>query len=217
MAIFRTFAAAVAIGVVGICAGAGADALMRGRQTPAAERVAVAIGDLRIAVPSDYVRAGASAGGAERIDLVLSLPDMAPAGDPRARGAANRALVFLAIGRMDGGIDPADRAQDLYGRFLEPDAWRNPGGLVLRRFEAGSPYEDEELYVAPPDGRAFAARCRKAVKGMESIGESCLWRFRRNGADVQVRFRPDLLPQWEALIGGLAAKFDEWGAARRGS
>jgi hypothetical protein len=109
-------------------------------------------------------------------------------------------------------LDPSERPQELYGRFLEPDTWESPGGLLLRRFEAGSPYEDEELFIAPPDGRAFSARCRKPGKATEAIGDACLWRFRQSGADVQVRFTVDLLPQWETMATGVGKLLERWTA-----
>ena len=47
-------------------------------------------------------------------------------------------------------------------RFLEPDGWSHPGGLIARAFQAGSPFEGQELYFVAPEGRVFAARCAKA-------------------------------------------------------
>jgi hypothetical protein len=206
-----------AMGLVGVGAGLGADALLRPVAAPAAEVVPATIGALRLAVPAAFVRGGARAGG-ERIDAVLRHPTFeAAASAPRGArpaGADVSGLVFLSIVKADGGIDPAERAQDLYGRFLEADAWQNPGGLLLRRFQAGSPYEDEELYLSPPDGRAFTARCRKPGKGTDLIGEACLWRHRIEGADIQVRFAPDLLPEWEALAAGVRQRVAEWAALR---
>jgi hypothetical protein len=167
----------------------------------------------------DFFRGGAPprTGTSERIDLLALFPEMSAAGIPPATTTAltaqdPRRLVFIAVLRGDGVLDPSERPQELYGRFLEPDTWQNPGGLLLRRFEAGSPYEDEELFIAPPDGRVFAARCRKPGKGTENIGEACLWRFRQAGADVQVRFSVDLLPQWEPMATGVGRLLGAWAA-----
>jgi hypothetical protein len=110
--------------------------------------------------------------------------------------------VFIALLREDGAMDPSQRVTEIYGRFLEPDIWNNPGGLLLRRFTPESPYHDEELFISPPEGREFSARCRKPGAS-QLIGEMCVWRYRDAGVDVQVRFAPDLLPQWEALMSGV--------------
>lgn len=181
------------------------------------EIVPVTIDQLRLNIPQGFLRGGAvpSTGTSERVDLIVHFPDMDAAGVPPATttdmAALNpRHLLFLAILRGDGILDPAERPNELYGRFLEPDTWQNPGGLLLRRFEASSPYGDEELFLAPPDGRVFTARCRKPGKTTASIGETCVWRFRQNGADIQLRFSPDLLPQWETMAMGVGKLLTEW-------
>ncbi len=216
----RTILAIVSLALLGVVMGLAINAFRGGRTVAGtAEKVPVTINNLRLNVPMDFFRGGAPPrpGTSERIDLLTLFPDMRPAGVPPATTTAltaldPRRLVFIAILRGDGVLDPSERPQELYGRFLEPDTWQNPGGLLLRRFEAGSPYEDEELFIAPPDGRVFAARCRKPGKGAEGIGEACLWRFRQAGADIQVRFSVDLLPQWEAMAMGVGRLVETWAA-----
>jgi hypothetical protein len=175
------------------------------------EPIPLRVGGVSFRIPPAYVRAGAlpRPGVQDRIDLALIFPGMQAqeAGGPLAN-------IFLSIMREDGVTDPSERVEQIYGRFLEPDIWQNPGGLLLRRFTPDSPYGDEELFISPPDGRAFSARCRKPpapgqARGAQ-IGETCLWRFRLGGADAQVRFSPDLLPQWEALATGLREKIGGW-------
>ncbi len=212
MSLLKIVSVVIATVLGGVGAGLAAHALIRGQNARLApEPIPVTFAGLRLVVPSDYVRGGAESGN--RLNVVMRHPDMGPAADVRSHGDP-ASLVFLAIMPSDGEMDPGQRVQDLYGRFFEPDAWRNPGGLLMRRFQAGSPYEDEELYLAPPDGREFAARCRKAGRTGERqtdlVGESCLWRFRREGADIQVRFSPERLPQWEALAAGVRARIDGW-------
>jgi hypothetical protein len=203
-------------------AGAGAGVVIFTLTRPADDAagavriVPVTIEGLRLSVPAGYFRSGVVPRGAmaERIDLVFEFPDMKPVASRSPVSGHQEQLhqrqVFMAIMRSDGVIDPAERPQELYGRFLEPDVWDNPGGLMMRRFAPDSPYSDEELFLAPPDGRRFSARCRKPVKAAEDIGEACLWRFRQAGADVQVRFTPDLLTQWEVLEGGVKRLLVAW-------
>jgi hypothetical protein len=217
---FKKLLVVVILALAGVGIGLGVNGWRDGGLTgDATTPVPVTINALRLTVPAGFFRGGAPArsGTSERIDLVVQFPEMTAAGIPPATTTAlaaqdPRRLVFVAILRGDGVLDPSERPQELYGRFLEPDTWQNPGGLLLRRFEAGSPYEDEELFMAPPDGRVFAARCRKPGKGTEGIGEACLWRFRQAGADVQVRFAVELLPQWEAMAMGLGRLLQTWAA-----
>jgi hypothetical protein len=97
-------------------------------------------------------------------------------------------------------LDPQERPSKLYARFLTPEALEGPGGLVLRQFEAESPYESEELLLSPPDGRAFFARCPKAQIG--APGEECLSLFRDGVIDVELRYPRELLEHWETLFDG---------------
>ncbi len=170
------------------------------------EPIAVSIGRASFHIPPALVRSGAlpRPGAQERVDLAMRFPDMAPAAPTETA-----TTIFVALLREDGAVDPAQRVTEIYGRFLEPDIWGNPGGLLLRRFTADSPYHDEELFISPPEGREFSARCRKP-SAVQMIGEMCVWRYRDAGIDVQVRFAPELLPQWETLAAGVRAKVAEW-------
>ncbi len=202
--------------------GAGAGIVLYSLTKPAedgsgaARIVPVTIEGLRLSIPATYFRSRVlpRAAMTERVDLVADFPEMKSTESPLPTSLSQQMQaqkkVFLAIMRGDGVIDPAERPQDLYGRFLEPDVWENPGGLIMRRFSPDSPYGDEEVFMAPPDGRRFSARCRKQLKAAEDIGEVCLWRFRQSGADIQVRFSPDLLTQWEALEQGVKRLVAGW-------
>jgi hypothetical protein len=214
MGFIRLFLAVIGLALAGAAVGAGAfwwtQQPARGPRGP----IAISIGEARFRIPPEYFRAGAlpRPGSQDRVDLVLTFPAMDAAGT--GQGSPDT-RIFVALLREDGVLDPADRVNDIYGRFLEPDIWHNPGGLLLRRFAPDSPYGDEELFLSPPEGRHFAARCRKPqMRGdntrVADIGEACLWRFRAAGSDVQVRFSPDLLPQWEALAEGVRQKTGAW-------
>ncbi len=113
--------------------------------------------------------------------------------------------VFITVSLKDDGVDPADRPMQLYARFLQAETVAGPAGLVMRRFEQGSPYDLEQLYVAPPDGRDFFARCPKAESDGAAPEELCLSVFRVDGLDVELRFAPALLENWEALNEGARA------------
>ncbi|WP_051134117.1 hypothetical protein [Methylocystis sp. ATCC 49242] len=139
------------------------------------------------------------AGGlADRLAFVASFPAFTPlTAKQRAAGAP---AVMLTVTPKDDSLDPAERPGKLYARFLTADALAGPGGLVKRHFEQGSPYDFEELYIAPPDGRIFFARCPKAHSGAAS--EACLSVFRDGAFDVELRFPPVFLENWDALYDG---------------
>ena len=101
--------------------------------------------------------------------------------------------------RSASEIDPVEQPVLLYSRFLERDAWQNPGGLIMRRFRAGTPYEGEELYLSAPDERNFAARCPRQLRSDGLPEDLCLWQTRANGLEIQVRFLPRYLVQWQDL------------------
>jgi hypothetical protein len=177
--------------------------------------IPVTIEELKLNIPRGYFRGGPppTENRSERIDLIMLYPDMeitAIAPTKVEDAPQPQLLIFASIQRNDGVIDPSNRVQDIYGRFLESATFDSPGGLLMKRFNADSPYNDEELFIAPPDGRVFAARCRKPEKTDKAIGETCLWRFRQSGADIQIRFSPALLPRWEDMALGLAKRLKEW-------
>lgn len=165
--------------------------------------VETSVGDVRLRIASAYVRPGetASSSGVDRIDLAASAPDFRPVDFQKAQVDPN-GIVFLRLQPQEGTLDPGERVVKLYVRFLEQEQWSHPGGLIMRRFEQGSPYEREELYIAPPEGRLFAARCMRPAQPPDGLPNTCIAELRLRGLDVQLRFSPDLLPEWEQLMSG---------------
>jgi len=112
-------------------------------------------------------------------------------------------LIVMTLRPADPKLDPADRTAKLYARFLESDTWSNPGGLVMRRFTKGSPYASEELYIAPPEGRQFAARCMRPTQPHDGLPDTCIAETRVENLDINIRFSPDLLVDWDKLLRGV--------------
>ncbi len=168
-------------------------------------RVRFTIGATALTVPSAWLRPGMSrtGGAVERLDLVIPWPDEPADGEADAkRGtAAIEKVVLVALTGADAALAPAQRPARLYSRFLTAEVWPNPGGLVLRRFRQGTPYEDEELYLSPPDGHAFAARCPRGVSTLP-VREGCVAEIRVGQLDAQLRFAPAQLVAWERLAEG---------------
>ena len=138
----------------------------------------------------------------ERLDLAVSFPDFRPAGD---RASAGKAALFITLSAADRAVEPADRPTTLYARFLAEEIVERADGLAMRRFQPGSPYEFEDLYIAPPEGRAFAARCTRPKQPPDGLPETCLTDLRLGGLDAQLRYAPELLPRWELLVSGARA------------
>jgi hypothetical protein len=147
-------------------------------------------------------------GRLERADLLIDWSDFGPARligrDERGRPAppAPDSHLLIALQPAEGAADPAERTLNVHGRFLEREIWTNPGGLILRRFRAGSPYEGEEL-VMTSDGREFAARCPIAGAQPSPLPQRCLASFRLAGVDATVSFDSSLLPHWRRMREGV--------------
>ncbi len=177
----------------------GAGLLLLSRQDAHDAVIQAELAGARFVYARAYARDEVTAAGglSDRLSFIAAFPGFSPLA-ARDRAAKNR--VALTITPKDDTLDPAERPARLYARFLTPETKDGPGGLVLRDFEPASPYDFERLYVAPPDGRAFFARCPKSENGAPD--EGCLTVFRTGGVDVELRYAPELLEQWDALIDG---------------
>jgi len=191
---------------------AGAYRLVRQSDEAEPAIVAASLGDARLAYPPAYARDESTryGGALDRLSFIAVVPDFSPpqkpSADPRRRASEelDPMRVFVTLSPRDEALDPAERPSRLYARFLEGEVWSGPGGLLMRRFEPGSPYELELLYLAPPDGREFFARCPRRDAGF--LGSApCLWALRWKGLDVEARFSSALLRDWEELARGLRA------------
>lgn len=165
-------------------------------QRPKAGLVEVALDNRIVQVPAGWLREPSRVAGRKlrAIELVVPLPN----GETQGTTPLEK-VVLMRLAPADDSLPPEERAEQLYARFLSSEAWSNPGGLILRGFSPGTPYEHEELYLAPPDGRDFAARCpRGEIAGALGAG-LCLWEFRTGGTDVLVSFAPARLADWQAI------------------
>jgi hypothetical protein len=176
------------------------------------------VGAARFTLPSGYFRPSSRGGGRlDRLDLAAFFPDFTAAGglsDIDGKTDLDeryRRLVFITVRPADASLDPAERPTKLYARFFEPDQWSHPGGLVANAFQAGSPFEGQELYFVAPDGRAFAARCRRPDQ-MKETPNSCTYEFRSDELDIEMRFSAALLSEWDKLSAGARGLIE---AARR--
>jgi hypothetical protein len=200
---------ALCLAVAALAAGgiAALIALNPGGGGAPATRTAI-VGSARFTLPAGYFRPQSRGGGRlERLDLAAFFPDFTPAGDNSDIDAGAdlaeryQKLVFIDIRAADSSLDPADRPAKLYARFLEADRWSHPGGLEAAGFQAGSPFEGQELYFVAPEGRAFAARCGRPDPA-RTTPNACAYDFRVDGLDVELRFPAALLSEWRTLNDG---------------
>jgi hypothetical protein len=141
----------------------------------------------------------------ERIDLVylwpsLNPPDPAFKPEPSASPLAPD-RIFMTIAASEGMLPPAERVKTIYPRYLEASARTGPGGLALRAFREGSPYQGEELLYDPQDAGRFLVRCTRNGPGA-TLG-ICLYERRIGGTDVTLRFPHDWLDDWRNVASGL--------------
>lgn len=200
---------ATALLVAAIAGGVAAYALSLRQKPSARTHVAIILGERTLVVPSDLivVKEQRQGGPLDRLDLVAGWPSFgAPQFVTRDETGKARPVplshnLTIAIMPSDTTLDPSERTSQLYGRFLEPDVWSNPGGLVMRRFQPGSPYQGEELFATPPTGREFAARC--PASDQANGAERCLAILRSDGFDIEIGFDRSLLSHWRQLKDGV--------------
>ncbi|MBI3275210.1 MAG: hypothetical protein HYZ60_04560 [Methylocystis sp.] len=206
--------------LVSFLVGAAAFGVSRLRDSAPQPNVEADVAGGHFSFPSAYARdaATASGGSADRLAFAVAFPDFSPLEPasalltPRALTERDQRIVFITVSPPDEAIEPAERPSRLYARFLEGDVWSGPRGLIMRRFERGSPYELEQLYIAPPDGRTFFARCLTPHPAEKTPPEMCFSIFRIKSFDVELRFAPLLLQHWDTLNEGARDFIDRIGA-----
>lgn len=194
--------AAAAILLAGACATGIALLASRPSDDSAPRAQPARIGDTVLMVPRNL--SGADEDDSARlvgmVRLRLAWPDFGP-----AQGHARNTLL-VTLSPPDKVNEPQTQLS-VYARFLTPTVWSNPGGLVVRGFRKGSPYEGDELYVSVPDGRGFAARCPLDT-GTAALDELCRVTFRHRGVDLNIRFPRAIIADWELMLGGVRRAVD---------
>ncbi|MDJ0449067.1 hypothetical protein [Methylocystis sp. JR02] len=188
----------IAFILLALCIAVGTVLLFSARGNAPNETIHAEVAGVSFSYARAYARDETTGVGgmADRLSFIVSYPGFAPV---KAKPRVGEPVTFTVTSK-DDGLDPSERPAKLYARFLTPETLDGPGGLVLRRFEPGSPYDSEELFIAPPDGSAFFARCPKPETG--APGEGCISVFRKGALDVELRYAPALLENWDALYEG---------------
>ena len=132
----------------------------------------------------------------EKLELVVPLPILNANIASTTHHMDN--VVIIRVLTIDQSVPPEDRYAQLYSRFLTPDVWSNPGGLQLRQFEQNNPYSGEQIYITPPDGRDFSARC--PVEDSTTREHLCVWEVHTQGFNALVSFSSKRLIEWETIV-----------------
>lgn len=193
----------LALGFLVIAIGANAALLMRKETTREefAGSSRVSLGGHTLEIPRSLFRNREQMAGGrlDRLDLAVSPFDFSPVPPPSPKSAQDLPpdSVTLAITPKADAPDPAEMFQNVYARFFSRENWSNPGGLVMRRFRAGTPYEDREIYIGAGGARLFVALCPVDI-ALRDI-EPCSATLRQDGFDIEMRFHARHLPDWRRL------------------
>jgi hypothetical protein len=152
------------------------------------------------------------AGAHERVDLAFLWPSLEPpdsgASGTRAPGAVHQQTVdrlFVTISAAGDSLAPAERIKTIYPRYAAADAAIEPGGLAVKAFRSGTPYQGEDLiYDSIYDSatsEGFLVRCSR--NGAGPTPGMCLYGQRIGEADIVVRFPRDWLTDWREIESGI--------------
>lgn len=172
------------------------------RPAPPPQMLDMRIGAEKLVFPSNYKGPRMADMGREvgMTRLRVTWPELA------APTEGDRAEVHITIGPALPSTDPHAQFATL-ARFLTPGAWSNPGGLMVRNFKKGSPFEQDELFMSMPDGAAFFARCTADI-GATKLDEGCRAVLKHAGFDIALRFPREALGEWQALSDGVRRLID---------
>jgi len=165
-------------------------------------RLPVSIGATLFNVPPAAIRMKIQrhSGPQERVDLYFAFPSLEPPDPPKHVNADTLEetvrpidLIFLSIAAHNDTLAPDTRLRTIYPRYLQPASTPGEDGLTIRPFRDGTPYGNEDLFLA--NSPSLNARCTRdaATPGM------CLSERRIDGADLTFRFPRSWLAQWREV------------------
>jgi len=169
-------------------------------------RLPVSIGATLFNVPATAIRMKIQrrSGPQERVDLSFAFPSLEAPDAPKhvSVDTIEEAVqpidrVFLSISAHHDALTPEERLRTIYPRYLEQTSTPGQDGLTVRAFRDGSPYSNEDLFLANTPG--LDARCTRdaATPGM------CLSERRVEGADLTFRFPRSWLAQWRDVANAM--------------
>ena len=172
----------------------------------APDRLPVSVGGTLFNVPTASVRRKIQkhSGPQERVDLAFTWPALQPPERQKHVSADNVDeqpqpidRIFVSIAAHRDTLAPDMRVRTIYPRYLVQETPSGQDGLAMRAFRDGSPYSNEDLFVA--NAPTLTARCTRdaATPGM------CLSERRIEGADLTFRFPRIWLAQWRDVANAM--------------
>ena len=169
-------------------------------------RLPVSIGATVFNVPTMAIRMKIQrhSGPQERVDLSFAFPSLQAPDAPKHVSAdtVEEAVqpidrIFLSIAAHHDMLAPDSRVRTIYPRYLEQASTPGQDGLTMRAFRDGTPYGNEDLFLAGTP--TLSARCTRdaATAGM------CLSERRIDGADLTFRFPRSWLAQWRDVANAM--------------
>src|SRR4030088_441542 len=169
-------------------------------------RLPVSIGATLFNVPTMAIRMKIQrhSGPQERVDLSFAFPSLEAPDAPKHVSAdiVEEALqpidrIFLSIAAHHDTLAPDTRVRTIYPRYLDQVSTLVEDGLTMRAFRDGTPYSNEDLFLASTP--SLSARCTRdaTTPGM------CLSERRIEGADLTYRFPRNWLSQWRDVAGAM--------------
>jgi hypothetical protein len=176
------------------------------RVSSSPERLPVSVGATLFNVPTMAVRRKIQrhSGPQERVDLSFTFPaleaPLAPkhvSADTVEESIQPIDRIFLSISAHHDTLAPDARVRTIYPRYLEQASPPGQDGLTARAFRDGTPYSNEDLFLAKAPN--LTARCTRdaATPGM------CLSERRIDGADLTFRFPRSWLAQWRDVANAM--------------
>ncbi len=69
--------------------------------------------------------------------------------------------MFLTIANFGNTLPLIERFNTIYPRYLEPSISTEPGGLAVRPFRDGTPYQGEDMLYDSTGPERFLVRCTR--------------------------------------------------------
>jgi hypothetical protein len=169
-------------------------------------RLPVSVGATLFNVPTAAIRMKIQrhSGPQERIDLSFTFPSLeAPEAAKHVSADTVDEIIqpidriFLSLSAHHDTLAPDTRLRTIYPRYLEQTSKPGQDGLTMRAFRDGTPYSNEDLFLAETPN--LSARCTRdaATPGM------CLSDRRVDGADLTFRFPRSWLAQWRNVANAM--------------
>ncbi len=170
------------------------------------ERLPLSIGNTLFNVPTMAIRRKIQrhTGPQERVDINFTYPSLEPPDAPKHVSSDTIEeniqpidRIFLSIAAHHDTLAPDTRVRTIYPRYLDQPSPLAQDGLTIRPFKDGSPYSNEDLFLASLPN--LSARCSRdgATPGM------CLSERRIDGADLTFRFPRSWLAQWRDVANAM--------------